>query len=73
MDNDRGLSHYLLSGGADGGSPSHKLDELAGLGPGLSQQQDDDNLVVAQLINEMNNIKEVSDIYCIFSNFLLQF
>ena len=46
MDNDRGLSHYLL-GGADASSPSNKLDELAGLGPSLSQQQDDDNMVVA--------------------------
>ena len=67
MDNDRGLSHYLLCGAADASSPGNKLDDLAGLGPGLSQQQDDDNMVVASLINEMNNIKEVSIMQLIWS------
>jgi len=29
-------------------------------GDDLSQQKDDDDLVVAQLVNELNSIKEVS-------------
>ena len=57
--NDGGLSQYLLAGSGTGSNSQAKLDEYGGFAPGLSQKQDDDNMVVAQLLNEMNNIKEV--------------
>lgn len=63
MDNDHGLGHYLLAGG-DSNTQMRNNNELSGAGAAsggqglLSQQQDDDNMVAAQLILEMNNIKE---------------
>jgi len=63
MDNDQGLSHYLLAGG-DSNTHMRGDNELSGAAVAsgsqglLSQQHDDDNMVAAQLILEMNNIKE---------------
>lgn len=57
MNNDNGLSHYLLAG-----STPEMTQDMMNLDPNapqiINQRTDDDNLVVAQLINEMNNIKE---------------
>jgi hypothetical protein len=63
MDNDHGLSHYLLAG-ADSNTQMRGGNELNGAAGAtgsqglLSQQHDDDNMVHAQLILEMSNIKE---------------
>jgi hypothetical protein len=46
------INHYLLPGGT---SLEQSQGDLH-----LSANKDDNDLVIAQLINEMNNIKEVS-------------
>ena len=61
MDSDTGLGQYLLQDG----NATMKSDDLAEMGQNytghnLSQARDDEDLVVAQLINELNSIKEVS-------------
>ena len=57
MDNleNPGLSHYLLAGAPDANGAYSDTNTQGGI---LSAAQDDSNLVVANLINEMNNIKE---------------
>ena len=58
---DQNINHYLMPG-------SGSLDQSA-RDNNISQKNDDQDLVIAQLINEMNNIKEVS--YILFQPILI--
>lgn len=66
MDNDNGLSQYLLAGAQDNvlGGNASRLEPLHD----LSSKQDDENMVVSQLIHEMNNIKQVSNVLFLITN-----
>jgi len=67
MDNhENGLGQYLLQGAAN----TMKSDELNDMDMSrapLSEKQDEEDMVVAQLINELNNIKEVSILHTILN------
>jgi len=57
--NENGLGQYLLQGG-NNTMKSDDFNDMDMSRAPLSEKQDEEDMVVAQLINELNNIKEVS-------------